>query len=137
MQEPNGLNDEQLELESALRSLPPAAARIDPITAAFTAGRRASRRQLRLWRSAAVLILLVGAASRLVSHQRNVTIQPRDLSENKIVLSPEQPPPEPPAPQSLQALQQIVREKGLDAMPSANLPTIQATGMRDIWNPST
>jgi hypothetical protein len=137
MQEPNGLNDGQRELESALRSLHPAAARIDPIAAAFTAGRYACRRQLHLWRTAAVLILLVGAASRLVPLQRNVAIQPRDFSENKIALRSEQPLSEPPAPQSLQALQKIVREKGLDAIPSANLPTIQATGIRDIWNPST
>ena len=31
MQEPNGMSDEQLELESALRSLSPAAAKIDPV----------------------------------------------------------------------------------------------------------
>ena len=129
MQEPNGLNNSQRELESALRSLSPAAAKIDPITAAFTAGRRSSRRQLHLWRSAAVLILLVAAASRFMPIGHHAAVRPRDLSESTIALRS----PQPPAPQSEIALQEIVSKKGLDALPSANLPIIQAVNVGNLF----
>jgi hypothetical protein len=133
MQEPNGLNHEQRELESALRCLSPAAAKIDPITAAFTAGRRSSRRQLHLWRSATVLILLVGAASRLMPPERNAAVQPRDFSENKIAIRSEQPPPEAPAPQSVRVLQETMREKGPDGLPSANVPSVQIISIGNLF----
>jgi hypothetical protein len=133
MQEPDGLNDGQRELESALKSLHPAAARIDPIVAAFTAGRKSSRHQLHLWRSATVLILLVCAASWLMPLKRNAAVQPRDFSESNIALRSPQPSPEPLAPQSLQALQQTVRDQGLDALPATKLPDVQLINLNNTF----
>jgi hypothetical protein len=133
MQEPNGLNDEQRELESALRSLSPAAARIDPIAAAFNAGHRSSGHQLRIWRSAAALILLIAVASRLMPSGHNTDIQPHELTESTIALRSPQLLPEPAAPQSLMVLQQIVRERGLDALPPVNLPGVQVISTGNIF----
>jgi hypothetical protein len=130
MQEPNGLNDEQRELELALRSLPPATARIDPIAAAFTAGRKSSRRQLRLWRSAATLILLIAVGSRLITTARNSAVAPSDISDTTVAIHT---PPAPPAPQSLQVLQETVREKGLDGLPSADIPSVQIISIGNLF----
>jgi hypothetical protein len=130
MQEPNGMSDEQLELESALRSLSPAAAKIDSIIAAFTAGRRSSRRQLHLWRSAAVLILLVAGGSRLIPSGRISAVPPSVRADGTVAV---QTMPEPPAPQSVQVLQETIREKGLDALPSANVPNVQIINIGNFF----
>jgi hypothetical protein len=130
MQEPNGMSDEQLELESALRSLSPAAAKIDPVAAAFTAGQRSIRRQLRLWRSAAVLILLVAGASRLIPTGHNSVVPPSVRADRTVAV---QTPPEPPAPQSVLVLQETIREKGLDALPSANVPNVQIINIGNFF----
>jgi hypothetical protein len=130
MQEPNGLNHEQLELESALRSLSPAAARIDPITAAFTAGRRSSRRQLHLWRSAAVLVVLAAVGSRLIPTSRNSVVSPSVRSNETVAI---QSPPEAPAPQSVRVLQETMREKGPDGLPSANVPSVQIISIGNLF----
>ena len=49
--EPRGLNPAQREVEGALRSLAPASARVDPVAAAFDAGRRSTRGRVRVWRA--------------------------------------------------------------------------------------
>lgn len=124
MQEQNGLNPDQRELESALRSLVPAARRIDPIAAAFAAGRGSGRRQLHLWQAGAVLMLLIGAGSWLAPARHGAVVQSHDLPEPTVALRPPPPPAEPLAAESLQALQETVREKGLDGLPAANIPTV-------------
>ena len=70
MQDEAGLDPPERELELALRSLAPAVARIDPVSAAFEAGRRSSRRQVRLWQSAVAALLLVSAGSWLIPAAR-------------------------------------------------------------------
>jgi hypothetical protein len=130
MQEPNGLNDEQRELESALGSLLPAAARIDPIAAAFTAGRRSSGRQLRIWRCAAALILMIALGSRLIPTGRNSSATPSVRMDTTFAVHT---PPEPPAPQSVQVLQETIREKGLDGLPSGNVPSVQIIRIGNLF----
>ena len=60
------LSPEDREMEAALRSLAPASAEIDPVAAAFEGGRRSARRQLRLWQSAAITLLVVSTAAWLL-----------------------------------------------------------------------
>jgi len=129
MQEPNRLNDEQRELESALRSLAPAAAGIDPIAAAFAAGRRSGGGQIRAWRSVAVLTLLIAGMGWAISIGHKAALAPRELTENTTALRSPEIPAEAPAPESLLALQEIVREKGLDALPSASIPSVQVVNI--------
>jgi hypothetical protein len=130
MQEPNGLNDEQRELELALRSLSPAVANIDPIAAAFTAGRKSSRRQLRLWRSAATLMLLIAVASRLIPTGRNSAVVPSAITDTTVAIHT---PPAPPAPQSLQVLQETIRDKGPDGLPSVDVPNVQIISVGNLF----
>lgn len=129
MQEPNGLNDEQRELESALKSLAPAATGIDPIAAAFAAGRRSGGRQIRVWRSVAVLTLLIAGMGWVISVGHKAALPTREVTESAIALRNPQIPAEAPGPESLLALQEIVRAKGLDALPSANIPSVQVVNM--------
>jgi len=123
MQNLNGLNQEEQELESALKSLSPTSAQIDPIAAAFSAGRRSSARRVRLWQSSAALILMLAVGTRMLpTHQRALVPSSNQFHED-VVFHPQTP--QPPAPQSLQVLQDTVREKGLDALPDTSLPRIQ------------
>src|SRR5438477_10615615 len=74
MPEPEGLTPAQRELESALKSLAPAMARVDPVAAAFIAGRRSSQFQVHVWRAAAAIILLIGAVAVLMPPMRSSTV---------------------------------------------------------------
>lgn len=58
------LSDAERELETALRSLRPTPARIDPLAAAIAAGRRTSPARSRYWQvaAAAAVIVAVGGA---------------------------------------------------------------------------
>jgi hypothetical protein len=127
---PDGLSPADHELESAMKSLSPMATRIDPIAAAFAAGRRSGRGHIQLWRAAAVLMLLIGAGSWLAPVRQSVVVQPDDLSEPTIAI--QQPPP-PPAAESMQVLEQTVREKGLDGLPAANIPAVHEVHADDIF----
>src|SRR5688572_10223984 len=60
------LTPAERELEAALTSLTPAAAQIDPVAAAFDAGGRAARRQVRVWRSATAAMLLIAVGGWLM-----------------------------------------------------------------------
>ncbi len=58
MRETDELTAAELRFEQALKSLRPTAARIDPLAAALAARRRASRRRVRLWQTAAAAITI-------------------------------------------------------------------------------
>jgi hypothetical protein len=128
---PDGLTLGERELESAMKSLSPSAARIDPVAAAFTAGRRSGQRPMHLWRAAAVLMLLVSAGSWFAPARRNVAVQPQQFSEPAVAIQPS--PPEPLAAESLQVLQETVREKGLDGLPAENIPAVHVLHADDIF----
>jgi hypothetical protein len=127
MQEQDGLTPGERELELAMKSLSPIAARIDPIAAAFAAGRRSGHKHIYLWRATAVLMLLVGAGSWLAPARRNVVVQPHEFSEPAVALQP------PPAAESLQVLQRTVLEKGLDGLPAENIPAVRVLRAEDIF----
>jgi hypothetical protein len=132
MQDQNGLTPDERELELAMKSLSPAAVRIDPISAAFAAGLRSGRRPMRLWRAAALFMLLIGAGSWLAPFRHPVVVQPHDHFEPAIALqTPAEP--RPLAAESVQMLQQIVSEKGLDGLPAANIPAVHILRVGDIF----
>jgi hypothetical protein len=119
MQEQNRLNPAQRELEEALASVAPIAARVDPIAAAFDAGRKSNRRQLHFWRAAAGIVLALGVASRLVPRGHDSMLPAPDRSETTVVAREATGTPLPQ--QSFLMLQRAVDEKGLDALPAANV----------------
>lgn len=116
--EPNGLNEPERELESVLRSLSPTSAGIDPIAAAFTAGRRSGARRLHAWQSAAAVLLLLVIGIRLMPARHGGAIEPTNSSTATVAT-------EAPAPQSVEALETVIREKGVDALQATNVPAVQ------------
>jgi hypothetical protein len=134
--QPRGLNSAQREVEGALRSLAPANASVDPVAAAFDAGRHSTRGQVRMWRSAAAVLLLIGAGSWLVpTGRRGAEVTPPVSPGSSSFVIHTRPqrtvPTQPLADESLLMLEQVVRDKGMDGLPApprlpADRPVIRA-----------
>jgi hypothetical protein len=123
MQNEDGLNAAERELESALRSLAPRSAKIDPVAAAFEAGRRSARRQVRLWQSAAAAMLLVSAGAWLVPVSRDgVAVAPRRVMP---FAGSTARATQPFSVQSVARLRAAVRERGLDGLPVVQIPAAE------------
>lgn len=124
MREEHDLTPAQRELEMALKSVMPAGARVDPVAAAFAAGRRSAGRNVRLWRSATALLVLALAGSWLLPARRDgfdrATYRP-----GQTVVSAQPSPAGPFSDQSLLILEATVREKGVDGMPVTHLPAVR------------
>jgi hypothetical protein len=124
-------------VESALRSLAPAAANVDPVAAAFDAGRRSAGRQVRWWRSAAAVLLLLGAGSWMIpfAHRETDVTRPESPGGSTLVMhkQPKTPAPVQPLPdESLLMLEQVVREKGVDGLPAPlRLPAVRPVAAGD------
>jgi len=128
------------ELESALKSLAPTrASNVSPIDAAYAAGSRAGRGRFRLWQSAAAAMLLVaiGGWVPLFSNRASTP------SPTVIATTPPPPPPiiiastspaaVPPVGHNLLTIQDAVRERGADGLPTTELPTIRNLRVADFF----
>ena len=130
------MNPADRELEAALRSLSPTrTTEVDPIAAAYAAGRRAARTQVRLWQSAAAAVLMIAVGSWLVP-----TGGGGDRSRVAVTTPPETvavvtsaPVAAPPSRHSVLMLQQTVRERGVDGLPETELPTIRNLRVADFF----
>jgi len=123
MQDEHALTPAQRELELALKSVTPTAARVDSAAAAFSAGRRSARRRARFWQSAAFVLLLAAAGSWLVP-ARHIADLPSDRSGLMVVDAHPPSPVRPLSDQSLFILQAAVREKGVDGLPATDVPPV-------------
>ena len=124
MQEQQGLNPAQRELEGALKSLMPAAGQIDPIAAAFGAGRAAAQRQIRTWQSATGLLLLIAAGSWLFPASRRAVSPSPSFPGSTLAVTSQNPHPQPWSDQSVLMLQNTMWKNGIDALPSPDLPNV-------------
>jgi hypothetical protein len=137
--EPRGLNPAQREVEGALRSLAPASARVDPVAAAFDAGRRSTARQVQLWQSATVVLLLVGAGSWFIPAGRRGAGLPTPEVPGSVAVIPAHLPAAQAAPvqplpdESLLMLQQLVRDKGVDGLPAPRLPAVRPVRADELF----
>ena len=136
MPEQNGLTPQSdqphQELELALRSLSPVVGRFDPISAAFSAGRRSARRQVVWWQSAAAILLVAAGVSWLVPAKHPV-IHRAESVQSVALNAPEAVTVPPLSDQSLFMLQNAVRDKGLDGLPASNLPEVQVVRAGDMF----
>jgi hypothetical protein len=130
------MNPADRELEAALRSLSPTrTTAIDPIAAAFAAGRQSAQTQVRLWQVAAAAVLMIAVGSWLIPAGDDggsgvvvVTAPPETVA---VVTSA--PVASPPSGHSMLSLQQTVRERGVDGLPETELPTIRNLRVADFF----
>ena len=122
MSEQDGLTPELAALSEALKTLKPAAARVDPVAAAFDAGRRSALRPLRVWQSIAAMFLVAGSATAVLSFHRDV-ITPPAAAPVIAEESQQLPPAQPISAQSWLALQATVSRNGIDALPVSDIPS--------------
>jgi hypothetical protein len=122
MSEQDGLSPAERELEAALRSLAPAAA--------FEAGRRSTRRQVRRWQLAAAAMLLVTAGMwwAPAGHDSFATT----TDKLSVPLAESVRGTQPRAEQSLLMLRQAVWEKGVDGLPAVPLPPASSTRASEL-----
>ena len=125
--EDQSLTPAQRELESALRSIAPTAARLDPVAAAFAAGRRSAQFQVHVWRSAAAIVLLIGLAAVLMPPMRPPTM-PAPLA-----MQTQAPSAAPLSAHSMLVLQQSMHENGLQGLPPAQVPPLTNFSARDLY----
>lgn len=119
MRERERLNSVQRELEAALASVVPAAAHVDPIAAAFDAGHKSGRRQVRFWRAAAAMVLAIGLGIRLIPLGRDPVAPTHDQPGTNVAFRASDTANLPE--QSLLMLEKAVKEKGVDGLPAAHL----------------
>jgi hypothetical protein len=118
MQENDAVNR---EFEDALRNLSPKMAKVDPIAAAFAAGRRSANHRLHLWQSAVAALLLVNVGLWLVPIRRDAT--PTIAQVQRISVPQPTLPPAPLSEQSIAVMERRVLEHGIDALPVTHVPT--------------
>jgi hypothetical protein len=122
MQEHDDLNPELAQVAESLKALVPSTAEIDPIIAAFDAGRRSVRKPLRFWQSIAAVILLALVGTTFRSSHRAAPTSPAVVQLTPV------PPiesanPTPLPRQSWLALQNTVAKDGVNALPMSDIPS--------------
>jgi hypothetical protein len=111
------------QVESILRSLTPSGGAVDPVAAAFAAGRRFQRGQLHAWQAAAAVLLGVATLSWIIParHAGNVVRQVDPAPPVQLVSIETPIPPALPA-QSVLLMTRAVSEGGVDALPAGQIP---------------
>jgi hypothetical protein len=131
MQENNELSPADRELAESLRVLKPVVVRIDPVAAAFAAGRRSATRQLQRWRAAVAVLVVVSAAPWLTP-----AVETGDVSQRlPSTIASRAPAPTvgtPPPVHSVMALRQAVFRNGIEALPPTQLLTSSAVRAIDL-----
>jgi hypothetical protein len=130
MQYETNLTPAQRELEQELRTLAARPGQIDAIAAAFVAGQRSQMRNVRIWRSAAGLLLLIAAGSFLLPAGRTDKIVPTG-PRAPIAVNSTLPPAPQVSNQSLLILQETISRRGVDALPESRLPTVRSMGSNE------
>lgn len=119
------------ELERAFRSLPPIKSHVDPIVAAFRAGRASRSRQVHLWRCAAGIALTIGIGSRwILSHDNRIN----NINSNPSSLVVDFAPPllaRPMPAESVSVLNRAVLEHGLAGLPAQHVPAMRSLNLKN------
>ena len=135
--EANDLTPADRELESALKSLAPSRSnQINAVDAAYTAGARSTRRQLRVWQSATAATLLIAIGGWLPTFNGAPSASPpvvATVSEPIVIVASTSPASPPRSSHSLLMLQEAVRDRGADGLPATELPTVRNLRVADFF----
>jgi hypothetical protein len=129
MSDQNELNPAERELEAALKSLTPRAARLDPVAAAYSAGQRSARREVRRWRVATGAMALLGAGTWLLPAGQNLLTEKQAGAPVVVAVSQEVGPV---SEQSMVMLQKAVWEKGVDGLTPVQLSPTKVMHIDEI-----
>jgi hypothetical protein len=131
MSHDDNLNPADREFEDALRSISPTTARVDPIVAAFRAGARSTRRTTRVWQALAAVMVLALVGSWLIPTFDHAMTSPHFVVQ---LQSPDSSTVVPAVDaHSVLAMQEAIRDRGLSALPRAEIPTVRAFDAKDIF----
>jgi hypothetical protein len=125
--DPREINPGLRDTEAALRALRPATGGVDPLAAAFAAGRKSGRRQLAAWRAAAGVAIMVGVSGWLISPRTGRLTESGAPNERAPAMATVNAgsiatiPPSLPA-QSVLLLRRAVAEDGLNGIPASPPP---------------
>ncbi|MGA2585120.1 MAG: hypothetical protein ABSG31_17745 [Tepidisphaeraceae bacterium] len=117
MTDENGLTAAERELESVLKSLVPIAGGIDPVNAAYQAGRRSAGRGVRIWQGTA-FVAMAACAFVWLPISKSHEIVPTKLvafGNGKALVVPT-------FDQNSAGEEQAILDRGLDALPPLRLP---------------
>jgi hypothetical protein len=115
--------EENDKIEAALRSLSPAAVRVDAVAAAYAAGRGRAR----VWRAATVMSLMLCAAAWVRPHERV-----SDVSVATAGRTAEQPV-ERPSELSVICLQEAVLRDGMEGLPKPDVASTRAVNIQGLY----
>jgi hypothetical protein len=130
MSHEDNLNPADRELEDALRSLSPMTSRVDPIAAAFAAGLKSARHKIHVWRSVAAIVTIALIGSWTIPPQHH------SMPANQFVEMPTSNPPQVVTAvdaRSVMVLQEAVRDRGMGALPKAEVPIIRPFDAKDMF----
>lgn len=129
MSDQNELNPADRELEAALKSLTPIATRLDPVSAAYEAGRRSVHRQLRIWRAATAALMLVSAGMWLLPRQQNLVATHQPVLPTVAIASPTLAHVDA---QSMAMLRKTISEKGVEGLSPVQLAPPKTIHIEDF-----
>jgi len=124
----NEVDESELKLAEALKSLEPAASRMDPIAAAFTAGRRCGRRRERAWGAAAIVCAVLAICPRLMPGGKSPL--PAHPASSWTVSAVAEPLPSSDV--SALQLDRDVLDHGLAGLPAAHFAAMPVMTARDM-----
>jgi hypothetical protein len=120
--------EEQDPLAAALKSLAPAAAKIDPVAAAFAAGRKTGARRAHVWQAATALSLALCAAAWVWPAS-----QPPEKQSVTVAAHVAERPPGPVSEQSILYLQEVVLRRGVDGMPRPDVASAGRVNVQELY----
>jgi hypothetical protein len=123
------LNPAERELEGALKSLAPRAARLNPVAAAYSAGQLSARREVQRWRVATVGMALLGAVTWLLPVGQSLLGEKQVGGPVAVAVSAER---RPVSEQSMVMLQKAVWEKGVDGLIPVQLAPTKVIHIEEI-----
>src|SRR5262245_61787134 len=129
MSDQDELNPADRELEAALKSLTPRATRLDPVAAAYSAGQRSARSEVRRWRSVAAVAILVGAGTWLSPVTQNWLDGGQRQYPELLATTPDI---RPVSEQSMAMLRKTVWEKGVDGLTPVQLSPAKAIHIDEV-----
>lgn len=125
------------DVEAALRSLAPALGNVDPLAAAYAAGRTGRRRELFAWRAAAVVALGIGTVGWLNPANRggggDVVVHRDGPTTPVLASTPMSVTPPVAGAQSVLVMQRALTEGGLQALPAVPAPSILNLRNKDLF----